>query len=425
MLRFEGEKGAKTCDGLTRRDFLRVGALGAGAVGLSLADLHGGSANKDINCILLFLVGGPSQLDTWDLKPNAPDTIRGPFRPTATNVPGVQIAEHFPRMAQRAQHYAIVRSVHHDEAPIHETGQQMMQTGHLFRGGQEYPHYGAVLSQQHGARVEGMPPFVVLPAPIGNTGVSVSHGQGAGGLGSRHEPFVLHAEPDRLLDAVDGAHRAFDSGTTSQPALGQLFTSRAKKAFDLAGEKDDLRDRYGRNTFGQSCLLARRLVEHGVRLATVNMFETVFDAVTWDCHADGGTLATTLDDYRDTLCPMFDRAYSSLLDDLTERGLLENTLVVAMGEFGRTPLLNPRGGRDHWPGVWSILFAGGGVRGGQVVGSSDALGAEPRDRPVTPAEVAATIYRALGIDARTTIPGPDNRPTPLVAAVPISELLGG
>lgn len=420
MLQFESAKGTRTCDGLTRRDFLRVGALGAGAVGLSLSDLHADSASKDINCILLFLVGGPSQLDTWDLKPNAPDTIRGPFRPIATNVPGIHISEHFPRMAQRAHRYALVRSVHHDEAPIHETGQQMMQTGQLFRGGQEHPHYGAVLSHQRGPRVPGMPPFVVLPAPLGHTGVSVSHGQGAGLLGPRHEPFILHADPARLphdralLDAVDAAHRAWDAGANSYPALGQLFTAQAKKAFDLSAEDDETRRRYGRNTFGQSCLLARRSIEYGVRLATVNMFDTVFNTLSWDCHADGSALATTLDDYRDILCPMFDRAYSALLDDLRERGLLETTLVVAMGEFGRTPLLNPRGGRDHWPGVWSVLFAGGGVRGGQVVGSSDKIGSQPHDRPVTPAEIAATIYRALGMDGRT-----------LLTAAPIAELLGG
>jgi uncharacterized protein (DUF1501 family) len=429
MLRFEGEKGVKTCDGLTRRDFLRAGALSAGAVGLSLTDLHADSPKKDVNCILLFLVGGPSQLDTWDLKPAAPDTIRGPFRPIQTNVPGTHIGEHFPLMARRAHQYALVRSVHHEEAPIHETGQQMMQTGHLFHDGQEYPHYGAVLSHVRGARAEGVPPFVVLPTPIGHTGVSVAHGQGAGALGVLHEPFVLHADPNQLssgramLDAVDAAHRTFDADPPRHPAFDRLFAARAKKAFDLTAEKNDLRSRYGRNTFGQSCLLARRLIEHGVRLATVNMFDTVFNQITWDCHADGGALATTLDDYRDVLCPMFDRAYSTLLDDLAERGLLENTLVVAMGEFGRTPLLNPRGGRDHWPGVWSILFAGGGVQGGQVVGSSDARGGEPRDRPVTPAEVAATIYHALGIDGRTLIPGPEDRPAPLVTASPIAELL--
>ncbi|MGH7168786.1 MAG: DUF1501 domain-containing protein, partial [Gemmataceae bacterium] len=216
-----------------------------------------------------------------------------------------------------------------------------------------------------------------------------------------------------------------DTERNHPPAFDQIFAAHAKKAFDLSAEKDALRRRYGRNTFGQSCLLARRLIEHGVRLATVNMFDTVFNTISWDCHADGGALATSLDDYRDILCPMFDRAYSALLDDLSERGLLESTLVVAMGEFGRTPLLNPRGGRDHWPGVWSILFAGGGVRGGQVVGSSDRTASEPRDRPVTPAEVAATIYHALGIDCRTLIPGADGQPTPLVTASPIAELLHG
>jgi uncharacterized protein (DUF1501 family) len=416
MLQFESKNGARTCDGLTRRDFLRVGALGAGAVSLSLADLQADSGKKDINCILLFLLGGPSQLDTWDLKPDAPDTIRGPFRPIATTVPGIRIGEHFPHMARQAHRYALVRSLHHEEAPIHETGQQMMQTGHVFHDGQEYPHYGAVLSHQCGARVEGVPPFVVLPAALGHTGVGVSHGQGAAFLGPRHEPFVLQADPARLhgqalVDAVDFAHTACETDGPYQPAFDQLFNPRAKKAFDLSAESDDLRTRYGRNTFGQSCLLARRSIEGGVRLATVNMFDTVFNKITWDCHADGGALATTLDDYRDMLCPMFDAAYSTLLDDLAARGLLDTTLVVAMGEFGRTPKLNPRGGRDHWPGVWSILFAGGGVRGGQVVGSSDRIGAEPRDRPVTPAEVAATIYRALGI-----------RHKPLVAAEPIVEL---
>lgn len=428
MLRLESDKGVKTCDGLTRRDFLRIGAVSAGAMSLSLADLHAARAGKDVNCILLFLVGGSSQLDTWDLKPEAPDTIRGPFRPICTNVAGIRISEHFPRMAQRAHRYAIVRSVHHEEAPVHETGQQMMQTGHLFREGYEYPHYGSVLSQERGGRVQGMPPFVVLPALLGNTGISVSHGQGGGALGVRHEPFVPRADHDQLLRggkllfASDILPRIFDDSGGHPTALRRLLTQ-ARKAFDLSAEKAEMRSRYGRNTFGQSCLLARRLIEHGVRLATVNMFDTVFDTVTWDCHADGGALATTLDDYRDILCPMFDIAYSALLDDLAERGLLETTLVVAMGEFGRTPRLNPRGGRDHWPGVWSILFAGGGVTGGQIVGASDRIGSEPRDRPVTPAEVAATIYHALGIDNRTLIPGVEGQPTPLVAASPIAELL--
>jgi uncharacterized protein DUF1501 len=444
MLTLTGKKGVQFCDGLTRRDFLRVGSLTAGAVGLSLADLGqtqtaGGSAT-DLNCVLLFLVGGPSQLDTWDLKPDAPDTVRGPFRPIRTNVPGIAIGEHFPLMARMADRYAIIRSTHHEEAPIHETGHQLMQTGYLFRGGREYPHYGSVLSYLRGGRPGGLPPFAVLPGPITNTGVSVSHGQTAGYLGAKHEPAFLSAEvrgidPARpcertaFLDAMDDVQRAFDvtqecrlGADATARAFGQVFG--AKKAFDLGREPEELRARYGPNTFGQSCLLARRLVEYGVRLVTVNMFDCVFNALTWDCHADGGALGVRLDDYRETLCPMFDRAYTALLEDLKQRGLLETTLVVAMGEFGRTPRLNPRGGRDHWPGVWSILFAGGRVRGGQVIGASDAIASEPKDRPVSPAEVAASIYQGLGVDLNTRLPGPDGQPVPLTAARAVHELFG-
>jgi uncharacterized protein (DUF1501 family) len=433
MLHLEGNKGVTFCDGLTRRDFLRAGSLGAGAVGLTVADLAaaGKGKGKDVNCILLFLVGGPSQLDTFDLKPTAPAEIRGPFKPIKTKVPGLQVCEHFPLLAQIADRFAILRSVYHTAAPIHETGHQMMQTGYIFRGGREYPHYGSVLSHLRGQRPGGLPPFVVLPSPIGNTGVSVSHGQTAGYLGASHEPFVLRGDPARLptrkalLDAVDGAHRTFDSrghDSAGEKAFGLLFSATTKKAFDIAAEKPELRARYGRNTFGQSCLLARRLIEHGVRLVTVNMFDTVFNEITWDCHADGGSLAVRLEDYKDVLCPMFDAAYTALLDDLRQRGLLESTLVLAMGEFGRTPQLNARGGRDHWPGVWSILFAGAGVRGGQVVGSSDKNGAEPKDRPTTPAEVAATVYRGLGLARDTRLPGPEGRSLPLTEAEPVEEL---
>jgi uncharacterized protein (DUF1501 family) len=433
MLRFEAEKGVEFCDGLTRRDFLRAGALAAGAVGLSLADLAalpaGAAPSQDVNCILLFLVGGPSHIDTWDPKPLAPERVRGPFRPIPTTVPGIQLAETFPLMASLADRFTIVRSVHHDEAPIHETGHQLMQTGRLSRGDLEHPHYGAVLSRLRGPGTAGLPAAVVLGGAIGNTGVSVSHGQGAGYLGPDHQPCVVRRDAaamvqgDGLLNLVDTAHRAIDAAAGGDEprrrAWSWLFSSEAKKGFHLAAEPGELRRRYGANTFGQSCLLARRLVEHGVRLVTVNMFDTVFNELTWDCHADGGSLATTLDDYRDVLCPMFDRAYTTLLDDLAQRGLLDRTLVVAMGEFGRTPQMNPRGGRDHWPGCWSILFAGAGLPGGQVIGASDATGSEPRDRPVTPAEVAATVYQALGIDPATRLPGPDDRLAPLVEAQPI------
>jgi uncharacterized protein (DUF1501 family) len=442
MLQFESDKNVHSCDRVSRRDFLRVGALSAGAVGLSLADLNvlhaNGGTNGEKNCILLFLVGGPSQLDTWDLKPDAPEEVRGPFRPWRTNVPGITINEHFPRMASMADKYALVRSVHHDSAPIHETGHQLMQTGRLFRSGMEYPHYGAVLSHLYGPHPGGSSPFVVLPGPVGSTGVSVSHGQTAGYLGEGHGPLFVRApgsvDPARLqsrsalIDAVDAVEREYGacetpaSDAATERAVNQVLSAQTKQALDIASEPDAYRERYGINTFGQSCLAARRLIERGTRLVTVNMFDTVFNTITWDCHADGGSLPTTLDDYRTSLCPMFDQAYTALLEDLSRRGMLGDTLVVAMGEFGRTPQLNARGGRDHWPGCWTILFAGGGIRGGQVIGSSDATGGAPADRPVTPMEVAATVYRSLGVDLQTQLPGPDGRPIPLVEAAPIEEL---
>jgi hypothetical protein len=459
MLTLRSNKGVEFCDGMTRRDFLRVGALSAGALGVSLADLtqlqnaRAAARSQDISCILLFLVGGPSHLDTWDLKPHAPDTVRGPFKPIKTKVPGIDICEHFPLMGQMADRFALIRSVYHTAAPVHEFGHQMMQTGYLFRGGQEYPHYGAVVSHLRGRKPGGLPPFVILPSPIGNTGASISHGQSAGYLGAKHEPFVLRGDPaaagfrvtdidapsgidparlknrKALLEAVDNAHRAFDATEDSRSrdnaydqAFSLIFAERAKKAFNIAAEKESVRSRYGQNTFGQSCLLARRLVEHGVRLVTVNMFDTVFNDITWDCHADGSSLAVRLDDYKETLCPMFDMAYSSLLDDLKQRGMLETTLVVAMGEFGRTPQLNAGVGRDHWAKCWSILFAGSQVKGGQVIGSSDKIGGEPKDRPVNHAEVAASIYKGLGLDLNARLPGPENRPMPLVEAEPVDEL---
>jgi uncharacterized protein (DUF1501 family) len=450
MLGLECNPGVRSCDGLTRRDFLRAGSL---AVGLGLTELAhlqqlGAAPKTDKACIQLFLVGGPGHLDTWDLKPEAPAEIRGPFRPIRTNVPGIAICEHFPRMARLADRFAIVRSLYHREAPIHETGQQLLQTGRLHQGGIEWPHYGAVVGKLGPSDCE-VPPWVVAPAPIGNTGVSVSHGQSAGFLGSRHEPLFLPPDGDgfavgdrsaahgldparltrrsALVEAVDAAQSAAegcaaDDSPARQAALGELTSPRAKRAFDLAAEPDAVRDRYGWNTFGQSCLLARRLVQHGVRLVTVNMFDTVFGQVTWDCHANGGDLSTTLDDYRETLCPMLDAAYTALLEDLTDLGLLESTLVLAMGEFGRTPKLNGRNGRDHWPGVWSGLLAGGGVRGGQVLGASDRHGEEPKERPVHAAEIAATVYHALGIDPRTRLLGADGRSLPLLDAEPVREL---
>jgi len=386
--------------GWSRRNFLKIGAVGVAGMSLQEA-AFAADAGNDVNVILLFLVGGPSQLETFDLKPNAPESVRGPFRPIRTRVPGIDICEHLPLTANIAQHVSIVRSVHHTAAPIHETGHQLMQTGSLFRDGRESPHYGAALSYLRGPSNEDVPPFVVIPGPIRYTGVCVSHGQTAGPLGDRFGPMWYRDErlPLRSHDNVENECSGEVHSSPTSRSYSSLTDAATRAAFDLRREDSTISDRYGSHSFGRSTLLARRLVEHGARCVTVNMFDTVFNRVTWDCHADGGSLGTTLDDYATTLCPMFDQAYSALIADLHERGMLSKTLVLACGEFGRTPVINPRGGRDHWTGAWSVLFAGGGTRGGQVIGATDSWAAEVKDRPVTPQNIAATVYRAAGIDS--------------------------
>lgn len=457
MFRLDAEKPVHFCDGLRRRDFLHAGSLAF--LGFGLQELFGLKAlgavdrTKDRNCIMLFLVGGPSQLDTWDPKPNAPPEIRGPYKALKTNVPGVEISEIFPRMARHADKFALVRTLYHTAAAVHDTGHQMMQTGRLFQAGLEYPHIGCVLSKLKGPKGD-TPSHVLLPRPIGNTGGNLPHGQTAGFLGKAYDPFVLNADPsaaefkvpdmqppeyisamrvDRrrhLREMIDQSVRHFESSqdaklldSTFHQAYTLMTSEKAREAFDLRKEPEEARERYGRNRFGQSCLLARRLIEAGVRFVTINMFETVFNELTWDIH--GSKPFSPISCYSDLIGPMFDHAYASLLEDLKERGLLDSTLVLAMGEFGRTPKINPAGGRDHWPQCWTISFAGGGIKGGQVVGASDEIGAYPKDRPVTPGEVAATVYKALGIDPELEIPGPQGRPIRLVdhAVEPIHELL--
>jgi hypothetical protein len=364
----------------SRRDFLKATALTttAATVGL-LPSTSSPNSPKEMNCILIVLVGGPSQIDTWDPKPSAPLEVRGPFKTIPTKVPGVYLSELFPRMASVADRFSIVRSVHHTAAPIHETGLQLMQTGHLFTEERHYPHYGSVVSHLC-SRKNSKSANVILPRPIEHLGVSISRGQEGG-----YSPADEHADP--------------------------LFVE-AK-----------IPERYGNNSLGRDLLRARNLVQSGVRFVTVNMFTSVFGEVTWDCHADRGSLSTTLEDYRSTVCPRFDQGFTALIEDLSQSEMLENTLVVAMGEFGRTPKVNHRGGRDHWPGVWSILFAGGPIQSGQVIGSSDSIGSEPKDNPITPPQVAATIYSALGIDPHLSIQLPDGSTTSLVEANPIPGLL--
>ncbi|HJZ94483.1 MAG TPA: DUF1501 domain-containing protein [Gemmataceae bacterium] len=347
---------------MNRRDFLHTTA--ATAAGLAVSDLALASSVRDVNCIFLLLVGGPSQLDTWDPKPDAPAEVRGPYRPITTRIPGVCFTELFPRMAAAADQFAVVRSIYHESAPIHETGHQLLQTGQLEEIALEYPHFGALVSAAKGRRGR-VPANVLLPGPIGFCGVNVGHGQTAGELHKTHEPATV----------------------------------------PVAVEGDPMRTRYGGSEFGDNCLRAARLVEHGARFVTVNMFTTVYDTITWDCHAAGGSLRSTLADYA-TLGATFDIAFTALLADLRQRGLFDSTLVVATGEFGRTPYLNREGGRDHWSGVWSALWAGGGVRGGRVIGSSDRLGGEPRDCPVGPEQFARTVRLALGLPVRGgPIPG--------------------
>jgi uncharacterized protein (DUF1501 family) len=457
MFRLDADKPVHFCDGMTRRDFLHAGTLSLLSFGLSdllsLKSFGAVKPNKDINCIMLMLVGAPSQLDTWDPKPNAPAEIRGPYKAIATNVDGIQITEIFPRMAKMADKYALVRSVYHTAAAVHDTGHQMMQTGRLFQGGIEYPHIGCVLSKLKGPKGD-VPPHVLMPHPIGNTGGNMPHGQTAGFLGKIYDPFVLNADPadpnfhvpdmlppdyisavrvDRRRswrDEIDKSVAYFESSqdaklmdTTFHQAYTLMSSAKAREAFEFSQEPGQVRERYGKNRFGQSCLLARRLVERDVRFVTINMFETVFNEITWDIH--GSAPFSPISAYKDLLGPMFDNAFTALIDDLQQRGLLDTTLVLAMGEFGRTPKINPAGGRDHWPQCWSIVMAGGGIKGGQAVGSSDEMGTAPQDRPVNPAEIAATVYQALGISLELNLPGPQGRPIRLVdhGVDPISELL--
>ena len=455
MLRFDAGRSVSLCDGVNRRDFLHAGALAA--LGLTLPDLlarraAGAGPDRDVNCIMIMLVGGPSHIDTWDPKPKAPAEVRGPFQPIATQVPGIQITEIFPRLARHTDKISLVRSVYHTATAVHDTGYQMMQTGRLFSGGVEQPHIGCVLGYLKGQRGE-VPAHVLLPKPIGRTGGNLPHGHTAGYLGKQYDPFILNADPadpkfkvpdllppdyisavradrrQKLREAVDGALDAFEKSPQARQlddnfhlAYRLMSSRQAREAFALDQEPAAVRDRYGRTRFGQSCLLARRLIERGVRLVTVNMFETVFDEITWDIH--GSRPFTDITEMARLVAPNFDQAYSTLLEDLRDRGLLETTVVAAMGEFGRTPKINPAGGRDHHPGVWTILLGGGPLKGGRVVGESDELGYIPKTRPVTPGEVAATLYQALGLDPHKELPGPQNRPMPLTdyGVQPIKEL---
>ncbi len=369
---------------VSRRNFLRVGS--AGVVGLSLAE-HLAHAQAGLaqhrHAIVIMMTGGASQLDTFDPKPEAPSAIRGPLKAISTATPGVQLSEALPLLAQRLDRCALIRTLHHDAAPIHETGQQLLQTGRLAGRNIHFPHFGAVVAQHWG----WTSPLanVILPRAVQQTGTHAATGQTAGYLGANWTPSNI--------------------------------TERS------ADEPDTVRRLYGESDFGRLLLQARQQVELGARCVTVNLFDTLKDQRTWDCHGDASCGPSTLCDYRDTLVPQFDRAFSGLIDDLSSRGLLDSTLVIATGEMGRSPNINEHGGRDHWVGCWSGVVAGGGITGGTVLGVSNATASEPIEMPITPDQIAATLLAWFGVDGNTHVL-PGQLAAPYLTAAPLYQLWG-
>lgn len=446
MINLTGRGKSQTCNGQTRRDFLQVGTLGAVGLGLPhyLAANQQGAvdpAKEGRSCIMIFNLGAPSQLDTFDMKPEAPAEVRGPFKPISTRG-DFQVSEILPKHAEVADKFSIVRSCFHTAAAVHDAGWQMLQTGRQFTGGTNYPHAGAVVQYLRGRRGD-LPAHVVLPEKMGRGGGNLPNGQAGGFLGKSYDPFELSADPSqpnfqvpdllppdqlgdvridrrrRMRAAIEGRLAAFETAESAR-MLDENFTAayrlmsspEARAAFDLTQEPQAVRERYGMNRLGQCCLLARRLIQAGVRFVTINTFLTVFNEVTWDIH--GTKPFTSIEGMRDIVAPMYDQAYSALIDDLDQQGMLDDTLVTCLAEFGRTPKVNPAGGRDHWPQCFTCTFAGGGVRGGRAIGASDPIAAVPADRPTNPGEIVATIFHSLGLDLHAEIPGPGSRPFPLV-----------
>jgi len=414
---------------LLRRDCLRLGTLSAFGLGLvnwfqlqALGAVQARATAK--SCILIWLDGGPSHLETFDLKPEAPLEVRGPFRAISTNVPGISVSEHLPLTAHVCDKLTILRSV---TSPLGEHGlaHHYLLTGYKPTPVLMYPSLGSVVSRQRQAKPI-LPSYIAVPE---------LRSGGAGYLGTSYEPFSTGGDPSKpearvrdlelyplvtdlrlarrreFLRAIDEQHNQTDhSSGEHEPAMAQAFrlltSPAARSAFDLQQESAATRQRFGPRMLGQSCLLARRLVERGVPFVSVSH-------TGWDTHDN--LVLQLRDGFAGAkvgvgLLPTLDQALSALISDLSERGLLDDTLVVVMGEFGRTPKLNTRAGRDHWPGVFSVVMAGGGVRGGQVIGQSDRSGERPIEQPITPADIAYSIYSALGIDPRATLQTSDGRP---------------
>ncbi len=440
---------ATTCRGPSRRDLLRAGVLGLGGFGLGLDDLFrlrafaagAGKARptKVKNCVLVWLAGGPSHIDTFDPKPDAPADVRGEFKAIDTAVPGLRISEVFPKLAGVMDRVTLIRGVTSPEAD-HDRAAHHLLTGYRPTPALVYPAFGSVVAKTREAARTALPPYVAIPdAPIFAS---------SGYLSPAYDPFAVLGDPnspsfrvrdltppDRLtlnrlnrrremVKSLDGFAR--DVSETPLTASRDQFTAQAyqlltstaaQAAFNTGNEPDDLRERYGRNPFGQACLLARRLVESGVSFVTVN--DRGAGQLGWDTHQQN------FPTIKNTLAPPLDQGVSTLLTDLEGRGLLDSTLVVMMGEFGRTPRVNPAAGRDHHGRANCALLAGAGIPRGLVLGRTDAKGDSPADRPFTPADLAATLYLALGIDPEMKFVSPDGRPIRLVEnGKPPGELVG-
>jgi hypothetical protein len=442
---------------VSRRGFLR--AAGFSALGtfwvdwarLAVAATPRGR-RKATAVILIFNAGAPSHLDLWDPKPNAPSTIRGSFRPIPTAVPGIQISELLPNLAAHADKYAIVRTVHHRHTQ-HNAGMYWSIVGRPYRidstlinpSRADIPSIGTLVGWLacRGGYSGALPPYVITPAPHCDSTAYITPGQYGACLGARFDPLIVPTQAnarqlassglaqsttvtaDRLVERhtlaarlgawpglETASMRTFD--VNEEKAFALVGDARARRAFDLSREPPTVRDRYGLHSWGQSHLLARRLVESGVRFVSV----VNGPSIVWDTHKDN------FRSLKRRLVPPMERAFAALLDDLAQRGLLDTTLVVWMGDFGRTPLINRDAGRDHWPQCYSMVLAGGGIRGGQVFGESDRTGGHPKSFPVTPADIHATILTALGYDPHGIhYAGPEGRPFPLSDGEPIRQLL--
>lgn len=459
MLRINAGHSAMYCDGMSRRSFVQLGVAGLASVGLPQilrakeASQDLGLPKKETSVILIWLDGGPSHMDLYDMKPNAPAEYRGIWNPIRTNVDGVEITELFPRQARNADKFSIIRSLSHNNGD-HFTGAHLMLTG---RGGAsgadtagKSPFVGSMACSVTGARQAGMPPYVAVPYAMS---VGIRPGYfGANYVGLQHNPFETEGDPnsngfrvqniempgglsvrrlqdrtflsqhfDRLRRDVDvkGTLEAMDR--FEQQAFGLVTGPAARKAFDIGSEDPRLRDKYGRHTWAQSMLLARRLVEAGTTFVTVHLGG-------WDHHWN-------LKSGMENLLPIVDRGFSSLLEDLNQRGLNEKVCVMLCGEFSRTPRMNDGGnggapmsmgtpGRDHWGNSMFCLLGGGGIQGGRVVGSTNHLGEVPRDRPVTPADIHHTLFHVLGVDPSLSFLNHAGRPVPaLEPGNVIAELL--